>query len=222
MAYHFQSNTGSIEENGDGRVFAPTPEQYLYSQIKQEKQQKDKEAVLSQAEKRLKILDSQRNLNESIKTFGTSGSLPNNGMVGPSPTQTAFSTSHDFTDRLITSGSAVLSSKPTEESFLSYSYRMRREKLSFHESAPGSRWPQRLSAQRNCGFAGGGKQGFRRDAVNEEEEAGRARGRQGRVKRLIPVPQGLQDAVKRNIECGVDMGDDDDDVYYSAEEGDDQ
>lgn len=79
------------------------------------------------------------------------------GIIGPGRADLAFSSRHDFTEsRYFASGSGTLSSRPAEESFLSYSYRMGREKLSLHESAPGSLWAQRLSAERmNRGWFAG-------------------------------------------------------------------
>lgn len=93
------------------------------------------------------------------------------------------------------------------------------------ESAPGSRWPQRLSVQRNSGFAGGGVRGFRRDAVNEMGEGG--------TRSRIGVPIGLQAIVaaasagkgKAKVESegsdenDLDLDDSDDDLqYFSAGE----
>lgn len=144
------------------------------------------------------------------------------GMVGPARAELAFSSRHDIRQQHETPGTETLSSRPTEESYLSYSYRTGREKLSLHESAPGSRWPQRLSAQRNCGFAGGVKRGLRRDAVNELLIGSPRRSRR---RRMVPVPQGLQDAMRRGGRIDKDLdipsgSEGEDEEYYSAEEED--
>ena len=39
----------------------------------------------------------------------------------------------------------------------------------------------------------------------EEEEAARVPGRQGRLSRVIPIAQGLQDAMRRNGGRGVNL-----------------
>ena len=59
------------------------------------------------------------------------------GIVGPGRVDSAFSSRHDFTScdsSLSPPGSEILGSRFKEESFLSYSYRMDREKLSLHEN----------------------------------------------------------------------------------------
>lgn len=99
----------------------------------------------------------------------------------------------------------VYGSAPPKDSLMSspYSescaYSESTKKLSLYESAPGSRWPKRLSAERNSGFAGGGKSGLRRDAVNAAEERARKKGGASR----IAVPTGLQEAMRRGDVIGI-------------------
>lgn len=104
------------------------------------------------------------------------------------------------------------SAPPARDSPLGYAFRgsggisgvgMSEKKLSLYESAPGSRWPQRLSAERNCGFKTGVGGGLRKDAVIAEEERQRTEGRPGRVGR-IPVPTALAEAMRRGQVIAVD------------------
>lgn len=121
-----------------------------------------------------------------------------NGMVGPAPTSLAFSSKKEFVRPR--SDMEMYASAPPRDSPINCAYSTSVKKLSLYESAPGSRWPKRLSAERNCGFAGGVRSGLRRDAVNAEEE--RARKTIGQTSR-IAVPTGLQEAIGRGQVIGV-------------------
>lgn len=116
---------------------------------------------------------------------------------------------------------STVGSKPNDDSqILSF---FGANKPSLFESAPGSRWPQRLSVQRNSGFKVGGVSGLRRDAVNARNDRG--------LRSRIAVPVGLQAASKasqrkinskateRTDESDSEWEDSDDDLqYFSAEE----
>lgn len=186
--------------------------------LKEERKRQETERLGRERQKRMEkdLLD--KKMNEQRRQRERES-----GIVGPGRVDSAFSSRHDFTScDSGPPGSEILGSRFKEESFLSFSYRMGREKLSLHESAPGSRWPQRLSAQRNCGFAGGLKRGLRKDAVNEAEKHGRMR------RRGVAVPAGMQEAMRRSRKQADDKEgltrvdreeeEDEDEEYYSAQE----
>ena len=117
--------------------------------------------------------------------------------------------------------SSSIGSKPSQDSPITSFFS--NNKPSLCESAPASRWPQRLSVQRNSGFKGGGVSRLRRDAVNARNEGG--------MSNRIAVPAGLQAASKasqrksnskateRMDESDSEWEDSDDDLqYFSAEE----
>lgn len=114
-------------------------------------------------------------------------------------------------------GGLELSTQPLRDSPLSHL--MARKKLSLYDSAPGSRWQGRLSAQRNSGFGGGVRTGLRRDAAMKIDVSGMIGGGMGRVE----VPVGLRQAVARNVAMDGTVRDESDDELdnFSADEEDD-
>lgn len=127
-----------------------------------------------------------------------------NGMVGPAPTNLAFGASITFLKArsgMDLYGSAVPNDSPIRSSTTST------KNFSHYDSAPGSRWRGRLSGERNCGFAGGGKSGLRRDAVNkqDEREVKKIKKTGDGCRSRFAVPTGLQEAMKKGQVINIDV-----------------
>lgn len=199
--------------------------EYLQQQKQLEDEKRLEKQTSKQLQEHLQLLRQQaveakcretqeiKRIDEILRELAASPGPDSNGMVGPAPAKLAFYGRSTFVKPRFGSGMDIYgSAPPARDSPLSYAFRgsggvsgvgMSGKKLSLYESAPGSRWPKRLSAERNCGFKTGAGGGLRKDAMIEEEERQRRKGRPGREGR-IPVPTALAEAMRRGQVIAVD------------------